>query len=32
MTYVYGYQTVRQTKWVTVGVTPSVEQAMIEGE
>jgi hypothetical protein len=30
MTYVYGYQTVRQTKWVTVGVTPSVEQAMIE--
>jgi hypothetical protein len=32
MTYVYGYQTVRQTKWVTVGVTPSVEQVMIEGE
>ena len=32
MTYVYGFQTVRQTKWVTVGVTPSVEQAMIEGE
>jgi hypothetical protein len=30
MTYVYGYQTVRQYKWVTVGVTPSVEQAMIE--
>ena len=30
MTYVYGFQTVRQTKWVTVGVTPSVEQAMIE--
>ena len=30
MTYVYGYQTVRQTKWVTVGVTASVEQAMIE--
>ena len=30
MTYVYGYMTVRQTKWVTVGITPSVEQAMIE--
>ena len=30
MTYVYGFQTVRQTKWVTVGVTASVEQAMIE--
>ena len=30
MTYVYGYQSVRQTKWVTVGVTASVEQAMIE--
>ena len=30
MSYVYGSQTVRQTKWVTVGVTPSVEQAMIE--
>jgi hypothetical protein len=29
MTYVYGYMTVRQTKWVTVGVTASVEQAMI---
>lgn len=32
MTYVYGYMEVKQTKWVTVGVTPSVEQAMIEGE
>jgi len=30
MTYVYGYMTVRQTKWVTVGITASVEQAMIE--
>ena len=30
MTYVYGFQTVRQTKWVTVGVTASVEQAMFE--
>ena len=30
MTYVYGFQSVRQTKWVTVGVTPSVEQAMFE--
>ena len=30
MTYVYGFQSVRQTKWVTVGVTASVEQAMIE--
>ena len=30
MTYVYGFQSVRQTKWVTVGVTASVEQAMFE--
>jgi len=29
MTYVYGYMTVRQTKWVTIGVTSSVEQDMI---
>ena len=32
MTYVYGHMTVAQTKWVTIGVTASVEQAMIEGE
>ena len=32
MTYIYGYMTVRQTKWVTIGITASVEQAMIEGE
>jgi hypothetical protein len=32
MTYVYGHMSVRQTKWVTIGVTASVEQAMIEGE
>jgi hypothetical protein len=31
MTYVYGWMTVPQTKWVTIGVTASVEQAMIEG-
>ena len=30
MTYVYGFQSVRQTKWVTVGVTASVQQAMFE--
>ena len=30
MTYVYGFQSVRQTKGVTVGVTASVEQAMFE--
>ena len=30
MTYVYGFQSVRQTKWVTVGVTASVKQAMFE--
>ena len=32
MTYVYGFMEVPQTKWVTIGVTSSVEQAMIEGE
>jgi hypothetical protein len=32
MTYVYGWMSVPQTKWVTIGVTASVEQAMIEGE
>ena len=31
MTYVYGWMSVPQTKWVTIGVTSSVEQAMIEG-
>ena len=31
MTYVYGFMEVPQTKWVTIGVTSSVEQAMIEG-
>ena len=31
MTYVYGWMSVPQTMWVTVGVTASVEQAMIEG-
>ena len=30
MTYVYGHMSVRQTKWITVGVTASVEQAMFE--
>ncbi len=32
MTYVYGHMKFKQKKYVTVGVTPSVEQAMIEGE
>ncbi len=32
MTYVYGHMQVKQKKYVTVGVTASVEQAMIEGE
>ena len=30
MTYVYGSQTVRQTKWVTVGVTATVSQPQFE--
>ena len=30
MTYVYGHMAVKQQKYVTVGVTSSVEQAMIE--
>ena len=30
MTYVYGHMEVKQKKYVTVGVTASVEQAMIE--
>ena len=30
MTYVYGHMQFKQKKYVTVGVTPSVEQAMIE--
>ena len=30
MTYVYGSQTTKQTKWVTIGVTSSVEQAQFE--
>ena len=32
MTYVYGWMSIPQTKWVTIGVTASVEQAMIEGQ
>ena len=30
MTYVFGSQTVKQTKWVTLGVTSSVNQVMYE--
>ena len=30
MTYVFGSQTVKQTKWVTLGVTSSVNQVMFE--